>query len=328
MREFSSFIAPQLRAYLTQKTTWGMTSFAKDFRAGFLDHYVSTSGMRSFEQLNEDLILRWIDSIRHRSPASKNRLLGFVRGFFDYLVRHDYLPDNPARRILLFKANTPAPYIYSLREIQHLLEAARKSPVKASTPLLNHTLESIIFLIYACGLRISEAVNLKIQDVDFEQNLLSLWNTKFHKERLVPFSPAVAQQLRTYLDRRKNIYSPGSSDAPLFCHAKGKYSKAVIQKRFRQLLSSAGFAKSGKSPRIHDLRHTFAVHRLYKWYQEGSDISNKLPLLSTYMGHVTVANTQVYLRITTALLREGDRRFQAAFEDLAKKPIERVIRAP
>jgi len=186
----------------------------------------------------------------------------------------------------------------------------------------------MIFLIYACGLRISEALNLKIKDVDFEQNLLSLWNTKFHKERLVPFSPTVAHKLKNYLALRGKLYPPDGPEAAFFCHGRGKYRNAgPIDVRFRQLLIGLGLAKPIKGPRLHDLRHTFAVHRLYKWYQEGHNPLNKLPLLSTYMGHATVENTQVYLTMTTALLREADRRFQAGFEDLARKPLARVFKA-
>ena len=116
---------------------------------------------------------------------------------------------------------------------------------------------------------------------------------------------------------------------PFFAHPGGKYSNGGIQKRFYLLLAHCGMTKSGRGgPRLHDLRHAFAVHRLYKWYQEGRDILNKLPLLSTYMGHVNIENTQVYLTITQALLREGDRRFQRGFEAVADKALKRAFNKP
>jgi site-specific recombinase XerD len=326
MRDFLSFLAPPLRDYLELKTSLGFTSFAHDPRADDLDHYLTFSQIGSFDQLNEDLVLRWLDARRHRSAGTKNQLLIFARGFFDYLLRHGHLVDNPARRIRSLKENPAKPYIYTLQEIHQILEAARKRPVNTRSPLLNRTLETLIFLLYACGLRLGEALKLKIKDVDLAGNTLSLWKTKFHKERLAPFSPAVAQKLKDYLAIRAKLFVTPNTEAPFFCHAGRKFSGHTIDAHFRQILLNLGLAKPKKGPRLHDMRHSFAVHRLYKWYQEGCDIQNKLPLLSTYMGHVSILHTQVYLTITTALLREADRRFQAGFEDLAKKPIGRLFK--
>jgi integrase/recombinase XerD len=152
---------------------------------------------------------------------------------------------------------------------------------------------------------------------------------KFHKERLVPFSVPIATKLKSYLAIRRRCFPTHNDQAPFFCHKGGKYHSCTIQMHFRCLLVRCGLAKPGPgrgSPRIHDLRHTFACHRLYKWYQEGHDLMNKLPLLSTCMGHVNIQATQVYLTITLAMLREGDRRFQAAFEGVAQKSLKRDLK--
>ena len=327
MRKYVSFLAPYLRAYLELKQKLGYTSFARDVRPFDLDFFLAFHGIDSVRQLNEELLIRWLHSMPHRSPTTRNHLLVFVRNFFDYLIRRGIMQDNLARRIPFFKEKPLKPYIYTLQEIQQILQAARQRPPHPHSPLLGQTLEMLVLLIYACGLRISETLNLKIQDVSFEENTLALWNTKFHKERLVPFSPAIACKLQNYLALRKKLCSLSSPDSPFFCHTKGKYKVAgPIEIHFRQLLIRCGLAKPKRGPRLHDLRHTFAVHRLYKWYQEGQNLLNKLPLLSTYMGHVSVENTQVYLTITTALLREGDRRFSGAFEDVARKPLKRLLR--
>jgi site-specific recombinase XerD len=326
MRQFLSFLAPQLRAYLELKTSMGCTSYTDDYRARDLDHGLTFFQIDSIEQLTEDMVLRWLDARTGRSAATKNKLLLFAQGFFDYLLRHGHLTDNPARRIRLFKEHPAKPYIYTLLEIQRILEAARTRPVFNQSPILNQTLETLIFLVYACGLRRNEALKLKIKDVDFAGKTLTLWNTKFHKERLVPFSPAVAQKLENYLSIRVTRFKPANMEAPFFCHAGKKFGGKAIDTHFRQILLNLGLAKPKKGPRLHDLRHAFAVHRLYKWYQDGCNIQNKLPLLSTYMGHVSIVHTQVYLTITTALLREADRRFQASFEDLTQKPIERAVK--
>jgi len=260
---------------------------------------------------------------------TKNANLRFARGFLNYLVRMGELPDNPAQRIPYLRQKTYKPHIYTLQEIHRIIEASHALQRRYPNRLTGWTMETLVLLLYACSLRLSEAINLKIEDVDFEQGTLSLWRTKFHKERLVPFSPAIAQKLRAYLSRRKKSYSSAKPQEPFFRNPGGKYSKSGIYQRFQLLLAHCGMAKSGRGrPRLHDLRHTFAVHRLYKWYQEGHDILNKLPLLSTYMGHVNIENTQVYLTITQALLREGDRRFQSGFEAVADKALKRAISKP
>jgi len=326
MLGFVSFLAGPLQDYLELKTRLGFTSFARHGHSTGLDRYLASQGTSSFAELNEELLLRWMSASPERAAKTKNQMLIFARGLFEYLVRHAYLADNPARQIRSLKEKPYRPYLYTLYDIHQILEAARSHRIYKNLPLSNQTLETLIFLLYACGLRLSEALNLKVKDVNFQDLTLSLWKTKFHKERLIPFSPAVSDKLRQYLARRAKQFRLPSTEAPFFCHAKGKYSRGVIQKHFRKIVAGIGLANTKPRPRLHDLRHAFAVHRLYKWYQEGCDIQNKLPYLSTYMGHVSLDNTQVYLTITTALLREADRRFQDSFEDLAKTPIGRVFK--
>ena len=329
---FHSFLAPQLKSYLEFRQKLGYTSFADPsnlHRAKELDCYVVFRGLSSIRQLDEGLLVNWVHALPRRSPGTKNTLLWFARGFFNYLIRLGLAHDNPAQRIRDLKTKPYQPYIFTLKEIQLLLEEARLHKCRwAPKCFLGPTMETIIFLLYACGLRISEALNLKIQDVDFEENILSLWKTKFHKERLVPFSDAAAKKLKVYLDLRTKRFPSASHQDPFFCHRTGKYTKCSIEAHFRQLLVRCGMAKpKGRgAPRLHDLRHSMATHRLYKWYQDGHDILNKLPLLSVAMGHVNVEHTQVYLTVTQALLREADRRFQSAFEEVTQRALNRALK--
>ncbi|MFH0809102.1 MAG: tyrosine-type recombinase/integrase, partial [Pseudomonadota bacterium] len=302
---FNSRLAPQLHAYLDFRQGLGYSSFANPHAARELDHYLTFRSVASVKELDECLVANWMHSLPRQAAATKNVKLCFARGFLNYLVRVGLVQDNPARRIPYLKQRTYTPYIYTLKELQQILEEARKNQRRYPHCLKGWTMETLVFLLYACGLRLGEALNLRIQDVDFEEGTLALWKTKFHKERLVPFSPAVKRRLRSYLARRNKFYPPAGPEAPFFCHAGGKYNMTLIQTCFRRLLVRCGLAKpKGRgAPRLHDLRHAMAVHRLYKWYQEGHDILNKLPLLSTYLGHVSIEKTQVYLTITQALLR-------------------------
>lgn len=329
---FKSFLAPQLESYFEFRQKFGYTSFAgpaRRYQAKELDDYIVFHGASSVRQLDEGFLVNWLHAGQRRSPATKNTMLWFARGFFNYLIRLGLAQANPAQRIRDLKTKRYQPYIFTLKEIQSLLEEARRNKSRwAPECSLGPTLETLIFLIYACGLRISEALNLKIQDVDLEENLLSLWKTKFHKERLVPFSAAAAKKLKAYLDLRTKHFPPASPQAPFFCHRAGKYTKHPIEVHFRQLLVRCGLAKpKGRgAPRLHDLRHSMATHRLYKWYQDGHEMLNKLPLLSVHMGHVNIEHTQVYLTVTRALLREADRRFQGAFEEVTQRALNRVLK--
>lgn len=322
-----SFLAPYLKAYLEFKQRLGYTSFAKTSIAKDIDYYLVFRDITSLQNLDESFIANWIYAVPKLSAGTKNKKLEFARGLFRYLMRLGIAKENPALRIPLLKVRPYQPYAYTLKEIHEILSEARRYRNPQGDDPLGHTLETMLFLIYACGLRLGEATGLRIRDVDFEEDLLLLWNTKFHKERLVPFSKTVAQKLKAYLAIRLKIYPANDSAAPFFCIARKKCHKSIIESYFRKILIRCGLiVPRRRSPRIHDLRHAFAVHRLYKWYQEGHDALNKLPLLSTYMGHSDPVHTQVYLAVTRTLLREGDRRFQNAFEKLAQKAVGRAFK--
>jgi len=322
---FHSSLAHHLQAYLDFKQRLGYTSFANSPGAKDFDYFLIFRDA-TLKDLDECLVADWMHAIPRHTAATKNGKLRFARGFFSYLIRVGVRQDNPAKRIPYFKQKPYKPHIYTLKEIHQILEEARRNQRRYPKRLTGWTMETLVFLLYACGLRLGEAVNLRLQDVDFEENTLSLWKTKFHKERLVPFSPAVRAKLLSYLARRKKSYPPAGPQDPFFCGPNGKYWKSSIGTRFRHLLSRCGLAKPrGRGgPRLHDLRHAMATHRLYKWYQEGHDILNKLPLLSVYMGHVNIENTAVYLTITRAMIREGNRRFQGAFENVTDKALRRA----
>jgi len=325
-RFFNSFLAAHLKAYLELRQNLGYTSFSNPYPARDFDRYVSFRNIYSVRELDEGLVVNWIYSVPC-APRTKNNKLRFARGFFRYLIRMGLAQDNPALRVHYLKARPYKPYIYTLHEIHQILEEAKK--LEDADPLLGPTLAAMVLLIYACGLRVSEALNLKIEDVDFEENKLSLWRTKFHKERVVPFSSMMAQELESYLALRQETYPAASRQEPFFYYRARKCRYARVRQKFRTVLVRCGLATSehGRGvPRIHDFRHTFAIHRLYKWHQEGQNILNKLPLLATYMGHTHYKHTQVYLAVIQALLREGDRRFRSAFEDIAHKSLTRALR--
>jgi site-specific recombinase XerD len=326
IRRFNSFLTTQLQAYLEFRRSLGYIS-TRSYALQF-DHYLTFREIVSVEGISEALVSDWINAAG-RAPATKNGLLSFARSLLRYLMRVGLARENPAERIPVFQGEPRRkPYLYSLHEIHRILEESGKLKTRFPNRLLGWSLETMILLIYACGLRLGEALKLRIKDVDFEEKTLALWNTKFHKERIVPFSVEIGEKLGSYLTLRKERRACDGGEAPFFWWDLSRCPMKLVETHFRRILVRCRLSKpTGPGPRLHDLRHAFATHRLYKWYQDGQDPLNRLPWLTTYMGHVNIEKTQVYLTVTQTLLREGDRRFQNAFEELAEKALGRARRA-
>ena len=240
-----------------------------------------------------------------------------LRGFYRYAISRGYTKVSPLPKSIPKIPRTFIPYIYNVEELNALLEASQtyqKFPHR-SEPYMVRTL---LLLLYGAGLRISEAINLKLSDVDLSQGLLIIRETKFYKTRLVPLGTQLTQRLSLYvLWRQQNGYSK-DSETPFFIRRDGKaVYKDSFERDFRRIRKIAGIKRTGRlQPRLHDLRHTFAVHRLTQWYKEGADVQKWLPVLSVYLGHVTLASTSIYLTMTPTLLEEAGHRFeQYAFKE-------------
>lgn len=210
-------------------------------------------------------------------------------------------------------------YIYTIEEIQRLLEAARQySPFRA--PLRPLTLYTMIVLAYCAGLRLGEIVGLELKDIDLVEGTIEVRDTKFFKSRLLPLSPSALAALQDYLEARRQYGAPVHTDAPLFCHEKGGYSRMTAGILLRHVIDLAGLKnKTGVGkPRVHDLRHTMVVHRMTAWYREGINPQNRLPHLSAYLGHKDIHSTLVYLTITEELLQQANERLRIAQPDVLK----------
>ncbi|KKR03174.1 MAG: Integrase/recombinase [Candidatus Uhrbacteria bacterium GW2011_GWF2_39_13] len=179
-------------------------------------------------------------------------------------------------------------------------------------------------MLYTLGLRLNEALNLTLRDVNFDHGTIFIQDSKFHKDRIIPFGPKMGVHLKKYIFLRRHIFKPVKSNDYLFiARQRFRVSDGNIRCAFSKLIKSQQTNDShGKAhPRLHDLRHTFAVHRLLQWYKDGVDVQNKLPLLSTFMGHVDIYSTQVYLSITEDILKEANKRFQLNFGSKFDKEI-------
>ncbi len=236
-----------------------------------------------------------------------------LRGFFRYLVGRGHLTASPLPEPPPRVATTFRPYIYSRDELHRLLDATATagSPRTLVQPA---TLRPLLLLLYGAGLRAGEALRLRCRDVDLRDRVLTLWDTKFHKSRLVPIGAELSAALGRYRPARDPLPLRGGDRAPFFATPTGQaIPLARLEAAFRCLRPRAAVCRPATDrwqPRLHDLRATFAVHRLVAWYREGADVQAHLPLLATYLGHASVAGTQSYLALTPALLAEAALRFE------------------
>lgn len=202
------------------------------------------------------------------------------------------------------------PYIYSKAEIRSLLKATDDYQKFPGT-LEPITVGTLILLTYGAALRAGEVRRLNREDVSLENSLITVRDTKFYKSRLVPMSPQVTEAMRAYLSR--NSAAQADESAPAFStRTGGRMAISTVSGHFRRVCAAAGIRRDDGGrfqPRLHDLRHSFAVHRLVQWYREGQDVRGMLPHLSVFLGHTQLAATQVYLSMTPQLLQEASQRF-------------------
>jgi integrase len=196
--------------------------------------------------------------------------------------------------------------------MRRLLAAADAIPANPRSPLRHRLIPEIIRLLYGCGLRVSEATHLRFKDVNLGSGVLTIEQGKFRKDRLVPITASLTARLEQYV----SLLSDRSGEACFFPSPRsGPYHRHTIYHAFRQLLWECQIPHGGRGhgPRLHDLRHTFAVHRLVEWYRDGADLNAKLPVLATYLGHQSVAETQVYLQLTAELFPHVTKRAEESF---------------
>jgi site-specific recombinase XerD len=235
-----------------------------------------------------------------------------LRGFYRYLLSRGYVTSTPLPVQIPKEPERLIPYIYSRAELHCLLQAAQKESHWCKLEPV--TLRALLLLLYGAGLRISEALRLTLSDVDLEQCLLTIRETKFYKTRLVPLSVDLSQALTNYLAARSKAEHPSPPEAFLLLTRHSlPVSVQLAEDTFERLCRRAGVRRKDTSryvPRLHDLRHTFAVHRLTACYRDGGDVQRLLPRLATYLGHVDIDSTQRYLTLTPELLSQASNRFE------------------
>jgi integrase/recombinase XerD len=262
--------------------------------------------------LTVELALAWATLPPDGSPLWLARRLRAVRGFARYLQTLDQSTEIPPAELLPARASRgrATPYLYSDADIVALMAAARR----LAPPLRAATFETLIGLLAVTGLRIGEAMRLDRDDVDWVNRLLTVGDSKYGKSREVLLHQTTVDALRSYNERRDRLCSRPQAPS-FFISTRGtRLVHSSIYPTFRTLLGQAGLAQrsSSRRPRVHDLRHSFAVSTLLGWYGDGGDVPARMPLLSTFLGHVDPAATYWYLSATPELLALAAMRLELA----------------
>lgn len=305
-------------------------AFAKTLEASAVANKAMLTWLRALDRLtcehqlssgtiDEALAMAWLAPCASRGANTRLARFHLLRRFCRFLAGRrpgTFVPGESLRP----RGRPPAPpHIYTPEEIRLLLDEAlslRDWKKARFQPIRSKTMYTIILLLATSGLRISEALHLTMRDINLVEGVLSIHQSKFRKSRLVPLSQGTLDVLCRYHDLRISV-APADLDDAFFISGRGKaYGTSYVQTMFRSITIQTGLrGPKGRGPRLHDLRHTFAVTRLLEWYRDGGDVMARLPLLSTYLGHACVSDTEVYLRITTALLEEASNRYHVYAQD-------------
>jgi integrase len=268
-----------------------------------LRKFVAFLKRRRVSYITTGLALAWATQPANVQPVHLAYRLSVVRAFARYRSATDPRTEVPPPGLLPHRARRKPPYIYTDTEIGRLINAARKLP--SATGLRARTYATLLALLAVSGMRISEAVGLERDDVDLTAGVLTVRRTKFGKSRLVPLHPSSRHALQRYAKDRDRIQArPRTTRFLVGQHGEPLTTRAA-QKTFVRLSRQIGLRGSSdrRGPRLHDMRHRFAVDTLLRWYRMGVDVERHLPELSTYLGHTHPTDTYWYLSAVPELMR-------------------------
>ncbi len=305
-----------VREYLSMRRDLGFK--LQEAGKGLCD-FVTFMEQRRATYITQALALTWAQQPADVQPAHWAQRLSFIRGFARYRSATDPRTQIPAPGLLPFQPKRARPYLYSDDEIRRLLYAALKMPCHYERcELRPWVYYCLLGLLSVTGLRLGEVRNLELQDVDLDTAVLTIRGAKFGKTRLVPLHASTCKVLTDYIARRQHHWAGRPVSSYLFVSSRGnRLDAGDIHRTFYALSREIGLrgASDSHGPRLHDFRHRFATNTLVNWYRSDQDPERLLPVLSAYLGHVHVADTQWYLEGSPELMCEAMRRLERRWED-------------
>jgi len=319
----NSVLSTQIADFLEEKRSTGCTYKRETWALRAFDRYLCDL-RHPTPSLPKDVVEGWLHGRPHQCPKTQQYYIGLIRQLAMFLVRMGGAAHVPDRSRIPVVHQGLAARVFTRDEVRKLLAAVDLIAPDGRGPMAGtrrHLAFPALFrVLYGCGLRCGEALRLIAQDVDLQAGVLRVREGKFRQDRLVPVSASLLTCLRAYC----TALGPRPSDATFFPAPDGGiYSLGNVYHFFRRALRVAGIPHHGRrhGPRVHDLRHAFAVHRLEEWHRDCADLGVKLPVLATYMGHQSLAGTQRYLRLTASLFPDLARTLETAYGGLLPRGV-------
>ena len=248
--------------------------------------------------VTSDLAIGWARLPGHTQPNHWAQRLAIARGFARYLRALDPATEVPPPGVFPTRRHRPTPFLWSQRDICRLLESTR-----ALRPALRAaTYEALFGLLATCGMRVGEAVGLDRDDVDLRAGVITIRHAKFDRPRLVPLHPTVTEALSRYAAERDRLCPRPRARAFFVSSVGTRLDRSGVAKTLRKITTSLGMRTESVHPRAHDLRHSFAVDTLIRWQRSGLSVDEHIATLSTYLGHVSPADTYWYLSASPELM--------------------------
>lgn len=303
--EFSSVFAPYLSDYILLKKSMGKKIVVPGTVLRLFDRYCKEKNVSSLG-INSELVDGWLTCAGDSKASTRSTKISQLKGFADYLSVKGYEVTWIPKPGYGKNSSRYLPYIFSEKEILQLLTAADELRPNYGKTRFHSMFPVILRVLYCTGMRVSEVLKLKGSDVNLTEGILYVYDGKFEKSRRIPVSQSLLQILNAYYTSNAD-YIGRFEDNYFFPNALGEqYSQRTVYDKFREVLWKANIPHQGKGkgPRVHDLRHTFAVHSLHKCLTEGKDPYAALTALMVYLGHSRIGSTEYYLRLTEDIYPE------------------------
>lgn len=297
--EFTGVFAPYIREHIELRESLGIKMRVQSGVLRQFDRYCVQIGVTD-AILDEELASNWFALHRNDSASTRGHRISTLKVFSDYLrtvgVEVHWAP-HPG---YAGRQSKYTPYIYTEHEIRSIFAAADSLLKPRGSSMFHIVFPAVLKVLYCCGLRVSEALALRVRDVDLEHGFIFVEQAKFENSRRLPISLSLLKTLRAYRTANRELIGIDESGF-FFPNSLGeKYSQRTVYDKFRTILWQGGIPHQGKGkgPRIHDLRHTFAVRSLQQNILAGVDLYVSLPVLMSYLGHSKISSTEYYLRLT------------------------------
>jgi integrase len=314
-----SALRKSLAAYLELRRGLGFKLRYYERRLGRFVSFVEERGAKT---ITTQLAVQFATCDSDPTPRTMAGRLSEVRSFARYQLAYDPATEVPPRHLLANGGRPAKAYLYSETEIVRLLRAARNQPELDwfPGPLWPRWRGSLWYcyfgMLAVTGMRLSEVRHLRDEDIDWKEGVLTIRQAKFDKSRLVPLHATMLRALRAHIDHRDRFFAqvlPHIVPQRLFVTSRGTtLGVSAVNRQFRRISHQIGLRgpNDRRGPRLHDLRHRFAVETLLRWYRNDEEPARLLPVLSTYLGHTRISCTYWYLRSTPELMAAAGHRLE------------------